>query len=169
MTVRPIAHTDVSSIVRATVAAWRAAYRGILSDALLDGLDAEQLEAVWHQIVDQTDRTNLVIDREGQAIGFVGFGASRDQGLDPAEAAEIYGIYVHPEQQHTGAGSALMEAALDQLSSQGYRLVVLWTMRDNTLAHRFYQKNGFRPDGATKVSERQEERFEEVRFRKEIR
>ena len=169
MKVRPIRPADVPAVARTVVAAWQAAYRGILSDAFLEGLDVKRIEEIWHEIVEMGDRINLVVDVDGQAIGFVGFGAARDEDTDPAQVAEIYGIYVHPEHQRAGAGSALIEAALEQLRSRGHKLVVLWTMRDNSPAQSFYRKNGFRLDGATKVSERQGEQFLEIRFRKEIK
>jgi ribosomal protein S18 acetylase RimI-like enzyme len=150
------------------VAAWRAAYRGILSDAFLDGLDVKRIEQAWVEIVESSDRANLVVEVDERAIGFVGFGAARDEDTDPAQVAEVYGIYVHPDHWRTGAGSALMEAALEQLHQGGYTEVVLWTMRDNTPAHGFYRKNGFRRDARTKISERGGEPFTEVRFRRKV-
>jgi ribosomal protein S18 acetylase RimI-like enzyme len=168
MKVRPIRPSDVPAVARTVVAAWKVAYRGIVSNAFLDGLDVEETEQVWHEIVEMGDRTNLVVEVDRQAIGFVGFGAARDEDTDPAQVAEVYGIYVHPDHWRTGAGSALMEAALERLRQDGYTEVVLWTMRDNTPAHGFYRKNGFRRDAAAKISERQGEQFAEVRFRREI-
>jgi ribosomal protein S18 acetylase RimI-like enzyme len=168
MKVHPIHPSDIPAIARAVVAAWQTAYRGIVSDAYLDGLDVDRIEQACTQIVEMPDRTNLVVEVDGQVIGFVGFGAVRDKDTDPAQVAEVYGLYVHPDHWRKGAGSALMEAALKRLRQDGYTEVVLWTMRDNTPAHGFYEKGGFRRDGAEKRSERQGEQFVEVRFRRKI-
>jgi ribosomal protein S18 acetylase RimI-like enzyme len=168
MKVRPIRPSDVPAIARTVVAAWQTAYRGILSDAFLEGLDVKRIEEVWYEIIEMGERTNLVVEVDGHAIGFVGFGEARDEDTDPAQVAEIYGIYVHPDHWRAGAGSALMEAALERLRQAGYAQVVLWTMHDNTPAQDFYGKHGFRHDAATKISERQGEQFEQVRFRRRI-
>ena len=169
MKVRPIRPSDVPAVARTVVAAWQAAYRGILSNAFLEGLDVKRIEEAWHEIVERTDRTDLVVEVDGQTIGFVGFGTARDEDTDPTQVAEVYAIYVHPDHWRAGAGSALIEAALERLRQAGYAQVVLWTMRDNTPAQDFYRKNGFRRDAATKISERQGEQFEEVRFWREIK
>jgi ribosomal protein S18 acetylase RimI-like enzyme len=64
---------------------------------------------------------------------------------------ELYAIYVTPAWWSTGAGRALLEAALTALDAGGYPRVVLWVLADNARARRFYERAGFAPDGATNV------------------
>ena len=168
MTVRPIRLPDVPAIARTVVAAWQAAYRGILSDAYLDGLDVNSVGQAFTRLVETPERITLVVEVDGVVVGSVGFGAARDEDMDPAQVAEIYAIYVHPVRWRKGAGSALMEAALDRIRQDGYSQVVLWTMRDNARARSFYERMGFHRDGMTQVNERQGETFIEVRFGRKV-
>ena len=79
------------------------------------------------------------------------------------DCAEIVALHTLPESRGTGLGRALLEEALHAIGS---RPVFLWAFRENTRARRFYEKNGFRQDGASRVSE-----FDgavEVRYTKEV-
>jgi GNAT superfamily N-acetyltransferase len=60
----------------------------------------------------------------------------------------VYAIYVDPEHWSTGAGRALMTAALDYLTASGPRPVRLWALDGNERARRFYERCGFVADGA---------------------
>ena len=64
--------------------------------------------------------------------------------------AEILAIHTLPESWGTGLGAALLTEALKQIGEQP---VFLWAFRENHRARRFYEKHGFRWDGAQRVSE----------------
>jgi ribosomal protein S18 acetylase RimI-like enzyme len=51
----------------------------------------------------------------------------------------------------TGVGAALMRHALADLRARGYRTAILWVLDTNTRARQFYEKGGWRADGATKT------------------
>ena len=76
---------------------------------------------------------------------------------------EIYAIYVHPDAWSTGAGRALMTAALDDL---GAGPVVLWVLTVNRRAQRFYRLAGFRPDGTEKLADMPDGQLPEIRYRR---
>jgi ribosomal protein S18 acetylase RimI-like enzyme len=166
--VRPLARADIPSVAEAHTEAWKKAYRGILSDALLDRLNVKESERRWQQRVGLPGRINLVVEVEGRVVGYVGFGSPHDGDVDPGTAIEVYGLYVHPERWRAGAGSALMGAVLERGRHEGLKVVVLWTMRDNAQAHAFYEKQGFVPDGAERTSQRFGETFIELRFRRAL-
>jgi ribosomal protein S18 acetylase RimI-like enzyme len=157
--VRPIVASDVAAVACAHLAAWQRAFRGILSDALLDGLRVEEREVVWRQIVQAQDRTTLVAERDGAVLGYVGFGPPHDCDRGLRQAGEIYGIYVHPDHWRRGIGGALLSQATAQLKQADYARVLLWTTVDNATARAFYARNGFSADGAERTSERHGEQF----------
>ncbi len=72
------------------------------------------------------------------------------QGL-AGVVGELYAIYVTPAWWSTGAGRALMEAALTALEADAYQRAVLWVLADNARARTFYERAGFTPDGATNI------------------
>ena len=77
-----------------------------------------------------------------RVVGFVSFGASRDEGAG-ALCAEVYALYVHPDFLSTGAGRRLWLAALRQIRAEGYETITLWVLAGNDRARRFYERAGF--------------------------
>jgi ribosomal protein S18 acetylase RimI-like enzyme len=60
-------------------------------------------------------------------------------------------LYVLPEYQRRGVGSALHELALERLRAQGAREARLWTLRENDSGRRFYERRGWAVTGETRV------------------
>ena len=164
VTIRPVRLDDIPDVVEVAGAAWRAAYSDILPTEVFDQWSPAEAAAGWREIVVDPERTTLVVETEGRVCGYVGFGRARDEDLDPAHTAEIYGLYVHPERWGQGLGWALLQAAYRVLLERGYQNVSLWTMRDNARARRFYERAGLGWDGQTKTSEQGLARFVEVRY-----
>lgn len=81
----------------------------------------------------------------GQVIGFVGFGAYRDETLP--EHGEVFSIYVLKEYQGQGVGYELMNAALGRLADDPK--IAVWVLEGNDKAIRFYERYGFRLDGGS--------------------
>lgn len=87
-----------------------------------------------------------VAERDGEIVGFTYVGPSEVEG-----ATELYAIHVEPDHVGTGLGLRLMEHALRQLAELGEPRAVLWVLEENDRARRFYERGGWRPDGATRV------------------
>ena len=58
---------------------------------------------------------------------------------------EIVALYILPAYYGTGLGQALLDAACERLT--GYGRIRLDVLEKNARAIRFYEKNGFVPDG----------------------
>jgi RimJ/RimL family protein N-acetyltransferase len=69
----------------------------------------------------------------------------------------------------TGAGRALMTAALGRLTELGYQQATLWVLASNARARRFYAAAGFQPDGAVKDDDSRGFVLREIRYRKALR
>lgn len=119
---------------------WHEAYPGLVSDEYLDRLTLEKCEDMASQ---WPENTLVALDGD-RVTGFVSYG---DRGEERPDAGEIFAIYVLPEYWGTGTGAALMKAALERLA--GYPEIGLWVLKDNGRAIRFYEKQGFSPDGET--------------------
>jgi ribosomal protein S18 acetylase RimI-like enzyme len=139
--IRPETLDDVESVVAMHIKTWQTAYRGLLPDEVLDGLD--QAEWVQRRLTmpwDDPALHALVAEVDGEIVGFVRFGPER-LGED---AGEIYAIYVDPAHWGTGVGDALMRLALQTLPHKEIRL---WVLEHNARALRFYARYGLHPDG----------------------
>ena len=144
---------DVPEIAGVHVQSWQAAYRGLLPQAYLDGLDPAQRIGQWEQSLsapDGSDRGTLVVDADGRLSGFVSYGPARDDDADSGRAGEIYAIYLIPAAWDGGIGRQLMAAALDRLGEAGFDQVILWVLDSNARARRFYEAGGWRADEAAK-------------------
>lgn len=157
MEVRQARDEDVRSIAEIHVRSWQAAYRGILPDELLNGLSVSERETSWRALLSARDGLwlTLVAECDGGFAGFCSVATpSRDEEATE-RTAEIGALYVDPSHWHRGAGSAMLLAALGELSTRGYRDVILWVLPKNHAALTFYERFGFEAEeGAKKREER---------------
>jgi ribosomal protein S18 acetylase RimI-like enzyme len=152
--VRPADESDAAAIARVEIAAWRTAYRGIVPDPVLDGLDLEHEAATWRErLRDQAVVEVSVADvveppASPRLVGYVTEGPAR--GDDVAGLGEVWAIYVDPAAQRRGVGLALLDAAVRSLAARGYDEAMLWVFEANAAARAFYERLGWTPDGAAK-------------------
>jgi GNAT superfamily N-acetyltransferase len=100
-------------------------------------------------VIQNVDVRVLIADEAGQALGHTAFGRSRDDDVAP-DVGEVRAFFVRPGAWRRGVGSALMQAALDQLRDLGYAQATVWSFDANSRANAFYEHHGFRRDGAEK-------------------
>jgi ribosomal protein S18 acetylase RimI-like enzyme len=163
---------DARAVAEANVRGWQVAYRGIMPDRYLDELADDFESQVARRRVhlgapDEPRLFNLVAERDGAVIGWLAAGPSRDDDRHEKQA-EIWAVYVHPDAWRTGAGSALMTAGIERLVEQGYTEATLWVFEANPRARRFYERYGYRTDGATGIFERGGGQAIEVRYRRPL-
>ena len=144
---------DAETIAAIQVAGWQTAFRGIVSDDYLDGLDAAAEAAGWRTGIARppSERKRIfVAELECEIVGFVTIFPSRDDDPDPDHVGEVGAIYVSPAHWRQGVGQALMARALDGLRSLGFTDAVLWTLAAAKRSRRFYEAGGWRADGSTR-------------------
>ena len=155
--IRPARPDDADAIARAHVDAWRVGYRGLFPDEFLDSTEFESTRFErW--------RSGAWANLEGSALfvpvldgRVVGFGHAGPERVEPAcdvsgsameapaaaSRGEVYGFYVHPESWGSGVATPLMAACTESLVSAGFTSAVLWVLRDNPRARRFYERVGW--------------------------
>jgi ribosomal protein S18 acetylase RimI-like enzyme len=163
-TVRRATLADAPAMGRVVVRAWQAAYRGHMPDDYLDGLRAEDRAAYWEGVLGREDLrgTILVVERDGEVIGFAAVGPSPD----PEGAGELYAINLDPDHWGTGAGRALLGEAQAELARLGFGETVLWVLTGNARARRFYEIAGWVADGSERTGEVFGITVPEVRYRR---
>jgi GNAT superfamily N-acetyltransferase len=171
-TVRVATVGDARAIAEAHIAAWLIAYRGIMPDSYLDDLASDMAGQVARRRVhiarpDEPRLFNLVAERDGKVVGWLAAGPCRDDDRHETQA-EIWAVYVHPDAWRTGAGGALMTAAIERLSTEGYTEASLWVFEENPRARGFYERYGWRTDGASQIFERDGSQAIEIRYRRRL-
>lgn len=136
---------DAHDIARIHVLAWQAAYAGIVPAEHLAAQSVAKREAVWRESLAKGTPEILVAKTEGRLVGWVAFGASRDENVG-SQAAEIWAIYVAPSHWSRGVGRLLWLRARERLAEQRYKSISVWVLAENTRAIRFYRAAGFVAD-----------------------
>lgn len=157
---------DARHLAEIHIAAWRAAYRGVMTDEYLDGLSADRAAATWRSSIEapEAGTQHLLAAAGGRPVGFAIFGpASGDYA--PA-AGQLHAINVHPEWWSRGVGSALFAAAERGLAELGCFQALLWVEAGNNRARDFYTRHGWASDGGIWEDNRFDPPLSEVRYRR---
>jgi GNAT superfamily N-acetyltransferase len=160
--IRSASTADAAQISGVQRDSWLAAYQGIIAHEIIDRVTAPDGGARVRQVFRTRPWQRMVVAADGQEIvGYASFGPELDvfapwpHPMSPAgrqgEVAELYALYVHPEWWSTGTGRSLMDHVLAKVSRAGFPNVMLWVLERNARARRFYERAGFRPDGASHV------------------
>ena len=164
-TVRSATVEDAAAIARAHVESWRATYRGIVPDEILDNLSVERRAAWWREIIEAGGAVGTwVAELDGGVVGFVNAGPARDDDL-PDGAGEVAAIYLVPAAWSRGAGRAMFDVAVADLAARGLEPLVLWVLTANERGRRFYESAGWQPDGTARMLDFGGTPIEEVRYR----
>ena len=125
------------------VAVWQAAYRGLLPDALLDGLSVDRRERMWSETLRAYADTHPVVVAEDAAIGICGFGNGGSPRGDPVPGytGEFKTLYVLPRCQRRGIGRGLLVGIAARLADRGHVGAVAWALTASPACH-FYEAMG---------------------------
>ena len=98
------------------------------------------------QLDDPAYRVHVATD-SGRIVGFAKLGPVAFSGDWPADAIELYQLYVLASHHGDGVGPALMAWAIDYARSIGRSQMILSVYVDNHRARRFYERRGFEEIG----------------------
>ncbi len=166
-TLRTMTVDDADVLGRLNMMSWRFAYRGIMPDEVLDGLDDKTSAERWRTNIAKRrpDVRNVVaVDDDGAVRGFCTTGQVRDDDLNDT-CVELYGIYVWPDDIGSGIGRQMIIEALEHARASGFHEMVLWVLTDNALARRFYEAAGFEVDERAGQKEFRDTGAHETRYR----
>jgi GNAT superfamily N-acetyltransferase len=150
MLLRPATPEDALSVARVHVRAWQSAYRTLLPDDYLDGLSAqERAQRYDFSNPDPLSFQTIVLENDGAIAGFATTSRSRDEQLPGF--GELCALYVDPSKWGMGYGVALLREARGQLFNLGFTDALLWVLRGNTRAERFYRNDGWIEDGMKRM------------------
>ncbi|MEU6963117.1 GNAT family N-acetyltransferase [Streptomyces chrestomyceticus] len=171
--IRDMTQADIDTVAVIRVRGWQAAYAGLMPQAYLDGLSAAEDAARRREFFAAAppEVVNLVAERDGGLVGWAAFGPVRAVGgapPGPASEGELYCLYLPPEHIGTGIGRALMDACLARAGRNGFRALCLWVLKGNARARRFYERAGFRADGAEEAYEVAGVAVPELRYRRAL-
>ncbi|WP_121388739.1 GNAT family N-acetyltransferase [Actinokineospora cianjurensis] len=165
MQVRRARQGDGKGMAAVHVAAWRAAYVGIMTDDRLAGLSERTFAQRWESIVTSPgEARTFVAEADGRITGIATAGPPRHQ----VRAGEVHMLNVHPDAWGTGTGSALLARCVEELTLLGYSSAYLWVAEANHRAITFYTNHGWTPDGETMDDHRESPPLREHRYVRDL-
>lgn len=167
MNLRLATISDAAAIATIQVSSWRDAYRGWISDAVLDALDVSRGADIWSGVL-SAHHSVFVAVSDSSVVGFCSLTASHDDDVVPG-TAEMVALYVNPRRWRRGVGRALCSHAFAAAATAGYSSITLWALASNRPAISFYTAVGFTQDGAIKTEQISSDCIvEELRMRRAV-
>ena len=141
MQIREAHPSDLDSIVKLHARSWRVAYRGILSDAYLDGDLLADRMALWKPRFDTpaANQTIAVAEVDNTVVGLAcAFGAH-----DAVWGNLLENLHVSPTLKGAGIGAQLVTHIAQWCAqTQSATGLHLWVLQGNTAAQGFYKRLG---------------------------
>lgn len=149
--VRKATPEDADRIAEIHISGWRHAYRGIVTDEFLFAkLNVPRRAGNVRREIEAGAGEHSVAERGGLTAGFSVIGPSRDEDKAGPGNFELWAIYVEPALKRSGVGGELLAHCEAEAARRGMAEVSLWVLEGNAAGRAFYERHGYRPDGAVK-------------------
>ncbi len=137
--------SDASAIAHIRIDSWRTAYKGLIPDSFLNGLDYKMQENKVMNRINGTDKNFtsniLVYEEENEILGYTYYGKALDS-LNDKYQGEVVALYVRPDKKRNGIGTQLINKVKELLKEEGYSNMIIWCLKGNDPSVRFYEHVG---------------------------
>ena len=134
ITIRQAEKEDVRQIAEILVEDWQTAYRGIMDDAFLDSMSADQR----YEIEVRRYQKFIVAADGDEILGYAWLEASDEEPAD----CEVIALYVRYAKRNRGIGKLLMRHSVDHFRETGKKKMIVWCLKENAESRKFYEKIG---------------------------
>ena len=140
MNIRPATLADAATLFGIQRAASLAAFAHVFPPDRYPFPDTA-IRAEWDTRLSDGVTQTLIAERDGRAAGYVAY------------APELLAsLFVLPDAQGTGVGSALHDAALAAQPALGAGVCRLWVLEENNQARAFYEHRSWQLDGRRRTA-----------------
>lgn len=150
MNIRQAVTADAQRIGEVHVRYWRTGLADYIDAAYLESLTARDVTMQWlRSLASPIHADTLVAEDDGQLVGLIDFGINRNElGFD---VAEVYGLYVEPDNWGQGIDAELLSAAELHLAETGFGSAIVWTLSHDQDRCRFYEEHNWTRDNVDDV------------------
>lgn len=135
ITIRKMHYEDTKQVQSIAKKTWNATYEGIIPLEVQNNFlksnysDESMKQRIERSIV-------YVAEVKGKVVGFANYSTVRDGGK-----VELAAIYLYPEFQGKGIGTALLQQVVKEL--KGLKEIYINVEKDNKIGMNFYEAKGF--------------------------
>ncbi len=123
LVIRDMRAEDAPSMEELLVAAWQTAFTGVVDPAFAATRRNNDYVGKFRSMLESGEYRLRVAEADGRVVGLA-TGAPLDwKSYD----CETKGLYVHPESQGRGVGSALLRDMMEHFRLKGCRSMIVWT------------------------------------------
>lgn len=157
---------DATEIARIQLTTWRHAYRRILPQHIVDGIDEAWVTQRWLASIEgppsARHRVLVAVEQAEQAylVGFAATGEVDETALAPDEdhetilqsdVASVTDLLIEPRWGRRGHGSRLLAACVDLWREDGFTSAVAWAFEADPAMRAFLTSAGWELDGASRA------------------
>ena len=140
--IRRVKQGDAEALGAVQTASWKAAFRGILSEEMLEKLtDPQKAAVMYRRLLADGTGNGYIGEINGKAHCIAYWDKARD--ADMPQYAEIICIHRLPDNWRKGYGGQMMDRLLADIAQAGFDKVMLWVFTENARARAFYEAKGF--------------------------
>jgi len=142
---------------------WADTYADLLAPEFYERRLALHRTRRWDTVIlnQQASGGDVIVARSPAGLaGLCQFGPTEDPDDPPQKVGHVHRLYVHPSAQRQGVGRSLLAAATERLVAPGVWSLTLWALEGDLRARAFYERLGWRPDGA-----RRDDGATDIRYR----
>lgn len=122
--------------------AWRPIIKENFDAFMAERFNEESQIKKYRERVSDPQRILVVVEKDNQIIGFAGVRKHEPDEQPLGYGYQANALYVDPDSEGRGIGSALLNALFDTLGTHNAHDLCLWCLADNRAARNFYEKHG---------------------------
>lgn len=142
---------DASRLAEILIFAKRTAYRQIFNNDNVSFNEMQVLDLALEFSDKEFELDNLYVYDDGIVKGLIKWGKADNKGTE--NSVEIFELYIDTFFQGQGIGSILIKDCIEHAKKQNIRKLFLWVLEKNYTARKFYEKYGFKQEGASKFED----------------
>jgi ribosomal protein S18 acetylase RimI-like enzyme len=156
--VRAARAADADGLARVQVASWRAAFNGLVPDAVIAELTSDatiiQFAERWRDAISSPPsskhRVHVAVEQPGapDILGFAASGPATDEDRWPGTDGELYELHVAPSVAGQGHDERLLHAVADTFAEDGFSTGYTWALAGDEARIGFLEAAGWAPDGS---------------------
>ena len=155
MEIRPATTDDREAIREVARDAWHDTYDELSSDVIDETIDDWYGEEELERVLSEAGTALLVAESDGEVVGFT-------HGVVHGDEGDVLRMYVHPDHQRDGIGTALHERLRADLEDFNMNRMRAIDFASNDGGRAFYEELGFEKTGEGEVEIGGKERDEVV-------